>query len=281
MLKYTKNFNSGKVIDAGFLLIIFVIIFTLLPKPVLAQETLRLGIMPLQSEERTREIFQPMSRYIQHLTGQKVELITYPNFISYWSETQKGDTYDIVFDAANFIDYRNKSHDFTVIARQPGTISISLVVPEDSFVFDPEELIGKKISTLGPPSLTAINIYNMYDNPTRQPTIVEADNTQHVVAMMREGSVDAGMIPTPMVSAIMAAEGGINVVTTTEPVPGMGISVSPNVTSDIREKLVKGFLEADKTPEGQKMLEGTSLNPFEKTSNQDYFGFSEMMMDQL
>jgi len=281
MLKFTTNIMSGKNTDAGLFLSIFACIFTLLPIPALGQETLRLGIMPLQSEERTREIFQPMARYIQHLTGKKVELLTYPNFLSYWSETQKGDKYDIVFDAANFIDYRNKTHDFTVIARQPGTISISLIVPEDSFVFDSDELIGKKISTLGPPSLTAINIYDMYDNPVRQPSIIEANNTQHVISMLKDGKVDAGMIPTPLVSGIMANEGGINVVLTTEPVPSMGISVSPDVTSEIREKLVKGFLEADKTPEGKKMLEGTSLNPFEKTSNQDYFGFSEMMMEQL
>ena len=281
MSKFTSTIKSGKTRDAGLFLSIFACILTLLPIPAIAQETLRLSIMPLQSEERTREIFQPMASYIQHLTGKKVELHTYPNFISYWSETQKGDKYDVVFDAANFIDYRNKTHDFTVIAKQPGTVSISLIVPEDSIVFDSEELVGKKISTLGPPSIAAVNIYGMYENPVRQPTVVEANNSQHVIKMLQEGKVDAGMIPTPLVSGIMANEGGINVVLTTEPVPSMGISVSPGVTSEIREILVKGFLEADKTPEGKKMLEGTSLNPFEKTSNQNYFGFSEMMLDLL
>jgi phosphonate transport system substrate-binding protein len=85
------------------------------------------------------------------------------------------------------------------------------------------------------------------------------------------------MIPTPLVSGIMAGEGGINVVTTTDPVPSLAISVSPNISADDREKLAKGFLDADKTDAGKKMLEETSLNPFEKAANKDFFGYSEML----
>jgi phosphonate transport system substrate-binding protein len=278
-MAFSSVIKSRKIIDTGYLVIILAVIsiLSLVPKAAFAQDTLTLSIQPIQSEERTREIFQPMADYISFLTGKKVELQTYPNFISFWSETQKGDKYDIVFDAAHFIDYRNKTHDFTVIAKQPGTVSISLIVPEESIVFDAEELVGKKISTLGPPSVAAVNIDMMYENPIRQPTVVEANNSQDVIKMLREGKTDAGMIPTPLVSSIMAGEGGINVVTTTEPVPSMAISLSPNVTADDREKLIKGFLDADKNPQGQKMLEGTNLNPFEKTTNQDYFGFSEML----
>lgn len=275
---------SGKAMDANKSLMIIAFLLTisflsLLPNAVLAQEKLRLSIQPIQSEERTREIFTPMAEYIQQLTGKPVELITYPNFISFWTDTQKGDRYDIVFDAAHFIDYRNKNHDYTTIVKQPGSVSISLIVSEDALVFEAEELIGKNISTLGPPSVAAVNIDKLFENPVRQPTVVEADNSQAVLADMKAGKAAAGMIPTPLVSSIMAAEGGISVVTTTEAVPSMAISLSPLLTSEIREKLIKGFIDADKTPEGKKMLEGTNLNPFEKTSNQEYFGYSELLAD--
>ncbi len=282
MLNLAIRTMSRKASDVSNILLIVAFSITiafisLLPKVASAQEALRLSIQPIQSEQRTREIFQPLADYIQHLTGRKVELVTYPNFLSFWSDTQKGDKYDIVFDAAHFIDYRNKNHDFTTFAKQPGSVSISLVVSEDALVFEPEELIGKKISTLGPPSVAAANIDGMYENPVRQPTIVEADNSQDVIKMLRDGKADAGMIPTPLVSGIMASEGGIAVVTTTEAIPSMAISVSPNVSAEIREKLVKGFLEADKTPEGKKMLSETKLNPFEKTNNTEFFGYAKLL----
>jgi len=277
MQEFKSKYTSGKASTAASLLIILSLFMVMLPKTALSQEPLRLVIQPIQSEQRTREIFQPLADYMTHLTGQQVDLITYPNYISYWSETQKPGSYDIAFDAAHFIDYRDKNMDFTVLAKQPGIISISLIVPEDSLVFDPEELIGKKIATPGPPSIAAVRIDELFDNPVRLPTVIEGTDSGHIMSMLLAGKVDAAMLPTPLVSSQMAGDGGISLVLTTDSIPSMGISVSPNVSAEIREKLTKGLIEAENTPEGKKMLDGTSLNPFEKTSNQEYFGFSELL----
>ena len=280
MQLFTTKIMTGKATAPASLLIIFSLILALLPKTAFSQTALRLVIQPIQSEQKTREIFQPLADYIEFITEQQVELVTYPNYISYWSETKKPDSYDISFDAAHFIDYRDKNLDFTVLAKQPGIISISLIVPEDSLVFDPEELIGKKIATPGPPSIAAVRIDELFDNPVRLPTIIEGTDSGHVMSMLLEGKADAAMLPTPLVSAQMAGEGGISMVLTTDATPSMAISVSPNVAAEIREKLTRGLIEAEKTPEGKKMLEGTRLNPFEKTSNQEYFGFSELLVEQ-
>ncbi len=278
MKKLSTCMLSGKTINIGNLLLILIIIFlSLLPAPVYSQEPLKMVIQPFQTEQRTREIFRPLVEYIESITGQKIELITYPNFISYWSETQKDGSYDIALDAAHFVDYRNKNKDFTVIAKLPGSISISLIVPEDSLIFDAEELVGKKIATLGPPSIAAVRISEMFDNPIRQPTIIEGDNSSTVMDLLISGKVDAAMLPTPVVSARMAGDGGISMVTTTDTIPGLAISVSPAVSAEVREKLQKGLIEAGKTPEGKKMIKETNLAPFEKASNQDFFGYSELL----
>ena len=273
----TSAITAKKVSITGILLLIFSLILALLPKTALSQEPLRLVIQPIQSEQKTREIFQPLADYMQHITEQPVTLVTYPNYISYWSETQKPNSYDIAFDAAHFIDYRDKNMDFTVLAKQPGIISISLIVPEDDLVFDPEELIGKKIATPGPPSIAAVRIDELFENPVRLPTIIEGTDSGHIMSLLLAGEVDAAMLPTPLVSAQMAGDGGISLVLTTDSTPGMAISVSPNVSAEIREKLAKCLIEAEKTPEWKKMIDGTKLNPFEKTSNQEYFGFSELL----
>ena len=262
MHTFTSRITAGKVSTIGRLLIILSLFVAMLPKPALSQAPLRLVIQPIQSEQKTREIFQPLADYMTHLTGQQVELITYPNYISYWSETQKPDSYDIAFDAAHFIDYRDKNMDFTVLAKQPGIISISLIVREDDLVFDPEELIGKKIATPGPPSIAAVRIDEIFDNPVRLPTIIEGTDSTHVMSMLLAGEVDAAMLPTPLVSAQMAGDGGNSLVLTTDSTPSMGVSVSSNISAEIREKLSRGHIEAEKNPEGKKMLDGTRLNPF-------------------
>lgn len=283
MLEYTSEFISRKIQSAGYFLIVATILGSMIPATAQSQETLksketlRFVIQPFQSEEKTRANFQPLADYFQELTGQKVEIVTYPNFISYWAETQKTGSYDIALDAAHFIDYRNKGKDFTVLAKQPGIISISLIVSEDNLIFDAEELIGKKIATLGPPSIAAVRVYELFNNPVRQPSIIEVDNTGQAMSMLLSGKVDAAMIPTPLVSVQMAGEGGIAVVSTSDSIPGMAISVSPTVSAEVREKLLKGLLTADKSKSGKKMLKLTRLNPFEKAANQDYFGYSKML----
>ncbi len=110
----------------------------------------------------------------------------------------------------------------------------------------------------------------------RLPTIIEGSDSAQIMSMLLAGEVDAAMLPTPLVSAQMAGEGGVSLVLTTDSTPSMGLSVSSNISAEIREKLTKGLNEAEKTPEGKKMLEGTSLNPFEKATNQEYFGYSEL-----
>ncbi|MFW2439004.1 MAG: phosphate/phosphite/phosphonate ABC transporter substrate-binding protein [Arenicellales bacterium] len=279
MQLFTKNYLLKGLSRSGYFLSAIALLLTMLPATANSQTALRLVIQPIQSEEKTREIFQPLADYMQSLTGQEVEIITYPNFISYWTETKKTNSYDIAFDAAHFLDYRNKNIDFTVLAKQPGSVSISLIVSEDALVFEPEELIGKKIATLGPPSIAASRINEIFNNPLRQPTIIEANDSSHIMELLMSGEVDAAMLPTPLVSARMSGDGGIAVVLTTEPVPSMGISVSPVVSSELRETLAKGLIEADKTDEGKKMLSATKLNPFEKTNNQEYFGFDVLLQD--
>lgn len=245
--------------------------------PANAQPTLRLAIQPIQSEQQTKEAFQPMADYIQAVTGAPCEITTFPNFISYWSTTQKPGSYDLVLDAAHFTDYRIINQDFTPIVKQPGEVSFTLIVSEDSLVFDAEELVGKKIATLGAPSVGAVRLSEIFDNPVRQPLIIEVDNSASALDMLIAGKVDAAMLPTPIVSQRMSGEGGINVVMTTESMPSVALSVSPDVPEDLRNKLQEAFMNADKTEAGKAMLSAVNLPPFEKAGFDIYENMSELL----
>lgn len=245
----------------------------------LAQSSLVLTVQPIQSEERTQEIFQPMADYIQAVTGIPTSLTTYPNFISYWSTTQQSGKYDLVLDAAHFTDYRIVNQGFTPMVKQEGSVTFSLIVGEDSLVFDPEELVGKKIATLGAPSVGAVRLNEIFENPTRQPLIVEANNSTQAMEMLIAGEVDAAMLPTPIVSQRMSGDGGINVVMTTDPLPSVALSASPDVDPAIIDKLQKAFLDAEKTEAGKTMLSKTNLPAFETADAAIYENQAELLED--
>jgi ABC-type phosphate/phosphonate transport system substrate-binding protein len=139
--------------------------------------------------------------------------------------------------------------------------------------------VGKKIATLGAPSVGAVRLNEIFDNPVRQPLIIETDNSQQAMEMLLAGEVDAAMIPTPIVSQRMTGEGGVNVVMTSEPLPSVALSASPEVSAQVVEQLKKAFLDAEKTEAGKDMLSKTNLPAFEPADAATYESQAELLQD--
>lgn len=83
MQVFATKITSGKALSPVELLIIYSLILVLLPTTAFSQTALKLAIQPIQPELKTREIFQPLADYIKFNTEQLVELVTYPNYISF------------------------------------------------------------------------------------------------------------------------------------------------------------------------------------------------------
>lgn len=241
------------------------------------KDVLQLAIQPVLSEQKTHEAYQPLADYLSKVTGKTVVINTMPNFLAYWDTVRKGDRYELVLDAAHFTDYRASKHGFKVLAKIPDAVSYSLVTREDELVFDPAELVAKRVATLGTPSIGAARLANMFPNPSRQPIIVETGSSEEALQMLLKGKVTAAVLPTPIVFRQMSAEGGLAVVLATEPVPHIAVSASPNVDNAITQKIQAALVSADKTPEGKAMLKGIGFAKFDPANKQIYAGQANML----
>ena len=183
--------------------------------------------------------------------------------------------FDLVLDAAHFTDYRIKTQGYTVLAKLPDTVSFSIVTSEDNFILDREELIGLRVATLPSPSLGALRLEELFPNPVRTPFYIWERNTTVAVENILSGKIDAAIIPTRLASAYS----NLNIVLTTEPVPHMGLSVSPDVPAEITEKIRQALLTADSKENGKKMLEKLKMNSFEPASSETYDGYSDLLKE--
>lgn len=242
------------------------------PRAAQDPDTLLLLVQPILSAEKTRAAFQPLADYITKLTGKYCMVRTMPNFLAYWDAVRRPNDYDLVLDAAHFTDYRASKLGFTVLAKIPDTVSYSLVVPDNMLIFDPTELIGKRVATLGPPSIGAARLNGMFPNPVRQPMIIEVESSEQGMQMLLNHQVDGAILPTPLVSRQMTQGGGISVVTTTEPIPHIALSASPRLDAALREKIRIGVLDAAETPDGRKMLRGIGFSRFDPATAAIYAG---------
>jgi ABC-type phosphate/phosphonate transport system substrate-binding protein len=239
---------------------------------------LTLLVQPILSEEQTKKTYQPLADYLSQVTGQPVEIHTSPNFMAYWDAIRRNQG-DFILDAAHFTDYRVQKFSYKVLAKIPGTVSYSLVVPDTKLIFDSSELTGKAVASLGPPSIGAVRLNALFPNPVRQPTIVEVASAEKGMELVAAGKVDGAILPTPMVGQYMARNQGITVVTTTEPLPHIAISAAPRIDATVRGKIRTALVNATQTPEGRKMLNGIGFERFDPATDEMYTSHSRVLKE--
>lgn len=243
--------------------------------PARAEAELVLLIQPILSEERTRQVFQPLADYIGAAAGKPCRIQTLPNFLAYWDVVRRGN-YDFAFDAAHFTDYRVQKMGFSVLAKIPDGVSYSLIVPDSQLIFDPLELAGKRVATLGPPSIGAARLNAMYPNPVRQPVSVEVGDSEAGIALLRQGKVGGAILPTPFVSQQMA-RGDIAVVLTTEPIPHIALSASGRVPRPLQESIRTVLVQAERSEAGKAMLTAIGFERFDPATPDIYANQRNML----
>jgi len=236
----------------------------------------KLAIQPILSQHELVKIYQPLADYLTKATGHTITITTQRNFLFYWTKMRRGSKgFDLVLDAAHFTDYRIKKQGYTVLAKLPDTVSFSIVTSEDKFILDVEELIGMRVATMPSPSLGSLRLEELFPNPMRIPTYVWELNTTVAVDNIKSGNVDAAIIPTRMASTYE----NLNIVMTTEPVPHMALSASPDIPEDVAETIRQALVNANTTANGKKMLTQLKMEKFEAADNSTYDGFAELLKD--
>jgi ABC-type phosphate/phosphonate transport system substrate-binding protein len=245
--------------------------------PAQAADGLVLAIQPILDEAQTRKAFQPLCDYLQAATQRHCTLLVSTNFYAYWELVRHGKGFNLALDAAHFTDYRAEKFGFDVLAKIPGTVTYSLVTRDTEQVLDPLDLAGKRIATLGIPSIGAARLNGLFPNPSRQPDPVEVASAEQGMRMLLDGKVRAAIMPTPIVAQYMARGAGVSVVLTTDPIPHIALSAAPSLDVVTRAVLRKALLEANTSASGKKMLGEIGFERFDPASTTLYRGQEKVL----
>jgi phosphonate transport system substrate-binding protein len=241
-------------------------------QPVSAAEY-QLAIQPISSPDLVREGYQPLADYLSKKSGHTIRIQTFRNFLTYWEKMKKQRGFDLVLDAAHFTDFRVKRQGYTVLAKLPDTVSFTVVTGEDSFILGLDELISKKIATMPSPGLGALRLAEIYTDPIQAPFYIQSSDAGDAIKRLMDGRADAAIIPTRMVAQF----GTLNTVDTTEPVPHMAFSASPDMPRNVVQSIKTALLEAPNTEEGRAMIEAVRLGSIEAADSDTYDGYAELL----
>ncbi len=239
---------------------------------------IRFAVQPIMDPAATRLAYQPLADYIAQATGKTVELVTFRNYIEYWVHMKSGKSFNLILDAPFYTDYRIKKQGHVPLVKVPGVISNSLVTRADAGILDESELVGKRVATITPPSPGSLILQKLYPNPSRQPFLITARDSEHAIELVISGKAVAAIVPTPLVGQAMSQGKDLFTVMTTEPIPHIALTAGPDIDLDTRRKIIKALLDAKNIPEGQKILKLIGFSEgFEPASPEIYLGYSEYL----
>ncbi|MDH4133542.1 MAG: hypothetical protein OEV31_02005, partial [Gammaproteobacteria bacterium] len=195
-----------------------ILLVTLFPASAEVRE-LVLGVAPLLDEQATHKQFQPLCDYLTSITLLPCRVATRPNYLAYWDTLRRGEDYNLILDDAHFTDYRIQKMNYRVIAKIPDTVTYSLAVQKKMNIDDPAKLVGRRIATLGIPSMGAALLNGLFPQPSQQPILIEIDTAREGFELLRSDKVHAVILPTPLVRDEITHGAPFRVLLSTAPIP--------------------------------------------------------------
>lgn len=235
-------------------------------------DSFTLAVQPVLTPDLTREAYAPLAEYLSARTGHDIRIETSRDFYSYWTRINR-EEFDFVLDAAHFTGYRAKNMNYQVLAAVPDTVSYSLVSGGDNLIFSPDELVGRPVATMGPPSLGAIRLEQLYDNPMREPLFRTAGTASEAIDMVRDGRAVAAMVPTPMVAQFA----DLNTIQVSAATPHIAVSAAPHVPQEVRVAIQGLLARMSKDEAGNQVLTTIRLAGFELASETRYLPYAELI----
>jgi ABC-type phosphate/phosphonate transport system substrate-binding protein len=107
--------------------------------------------------------------------------------------------------------------------------------------------------------------------------VVELGSIAEAERQLLDGRVAAAVLPA---SATNALANGV-VLTTTQPVPNLGLTAGARVPAPVRLRLRQALLEAENTEDGRRFLERACQPGFEAASAEVFKGMHEHLRSAL
>jgi ABC-type phosphate/phosphonate transport system substrate-binding protein len=234
---------------------------------------------PRESRAKGEEVYQPIAHYLSRVTGQKV-VYRYPdNWLVYQRDMQRGD-YDIVFDGPAFIGWRQDRQGHVPLVKLPGKLSFVVAVrKEQQKIQELKQLAGRAICAFPPPNLATLTVLYEFDNPSRQPLIVETQSFPEAYQGVMNGKCVAGILQTKMYEKLAAEQGGTRIIFSSRGMSNQAFTAGPRLSSEMKEKIRTGLLSSEGRAATQKLRDEFKVQDFEPATEVEYAGLGKLLRD--
>lgn len=244
-----------------------------------ARADLLLTTAPRDTQAKEEEIFAPIAELLTKAIGQKVTFRYGENYVIYQGEMRKG-SYDIVFDGPQFVGWRMAKLNHVPVAKFPGNLSFVLIARKDNDkVKEAKDLAGRTVCAFPPPNLATVSILSLFDNPVRQPKIVEVQSFPDAYKNVVSGRCNAGILQAKLYSDLDKDAKAAKVLYTSPQYPNQAFSVGPRVPAPAVEKATKALLSPEGLAATEKLRAVFKAPKLMPAVADEYKGLGKMLKD--
>ena len=211
----------------------------------MAEEEYIFTAPPRETGENETEVYQPIADYLSRATGKKIVYKHSDNWLSYQDGMRKG-TYDIVFDGPHFVSWRMAHLKHVPLAKLPGNLAFVVAVRKDNNrINNIKDLAGRSVCGMAPPNLATLTLYNQFDNPARQPLIMEVRSFELAYQGVIDGKCMAAVMRDQLLNKLNKDKDAVRVIFRSPGVPNQAFSAGPRFSKEDRNKMAEFLLSPE------------------------------------
>jgi ABC-type phosphate/phosphonate transport system substrate-binding protein len=243
------------------------------------QAELILSSAPRDTREKEEAIYNPIAELLSKATGEKVTFRHGDNFLIYQSEMRKG-SYDIVLDGPAFVGWRMAKLGHVPLVKFPGNlVFVAITKTNQDKIKDLKDLAGRTVCSFPPPNLSALTVLYEFENPARQPMIIEVQNFPDAYKGVKSGKCVGGILQAKLYQELDKEAKIAKVLFTSKPLPNQAFSAGPRLTPEKRERVTQALLSAEGAAATQKLREVYKVQALVPATVEEYQGLGKLMRD--
>jgi ABC-type phosphate/phosphonate transport system substrate-binding protein len=236
------------MIQCRFSAVIFAVISLFTTQTALAADTYIFSAPPRGPAIKESKVYDPIADYLSAITGKKIVYKHPGNWLTYQGDMQKG-KFDFVFDGPHFVSWRMAQHQHEAIAKLPGKLAFVVVVKKDNEkITSIKQLAGHTVCGLAPPNLATLTMYSQFDNPLRQPLVIEVKSFKQGFEQMMKGNKCMAAVMRDKFLNKMDKDGEkTKIIWSSQGVANQAFSIGPRFTAEEKDKIRSALLAPEAT----------------------------------
>jgi len=282
--------RASQIFFAGLLILLFVqqavadnnAKATYIPSKAAESEELVLSAPPRGTPAKEKEIYEPIAELLSKTIGKKVTFRYSDNWLSYSKDMIQG-SYDLVFDGPHFNGWReDKLGHVPLIKINEDFIFALITKAENQRITEVKNLAGRTICAHAPPNLGTLLLYSQFDNPVRQPVIIEIQGWDNAYKGLIDGKCEATIVPLKNLAKFDAGEKkATKIIYKSRTMPNQALSAGPRITPAMQAKIRQAMLSEEGKKATEKLREVYAIKEFVSASREEYAGLGRLLKHTL